>query len=112
MEKSDYRLDEVYQDLANRFGALSRLFSQLSSLEATRELLDSVAAGDAAAFNRIIDRVEFPLLGKCFWVRELIERVVATPTGWVEECWLRDNLTPDEQILYILTAFRHSRGTP
>ncbi|WP_035348562.1 hypothetical protein [Edaphobacter aggregans] len=112
MEKCDSNLDELYQDLADRFGALGRLFSQLNSPKATQELLNSLSAGDAAAFDRLIDRVELPLLGKCFWVREIIERVVVTPTGLVTECWLRDNLTPTERSLYYSIAFRHSRTTP
>jgi hypothetical protein len=112
MEKRDSRLGEMYQDLAGRFEMLSRLFSQLSSPDATRELLESISAGDAKAFNRIINPIEIPLLGKCFWVREIIERVVSTPTGFVTECWLRDDLTPDERILYFRIAFRHSRLTP
>ena len=112
MNKRDCSLDELYQDLADRFGAVGRLFIQLSSPKATQELLNSLGAGEAAAFNRLIDGVELPLLGKCFWIREIIERVVVTPTGEVEDCWLRDNLTPDERLLYYLIAFRHSRVSP
>jgi hypothetical protein len=112
MEQSDPRLNEVFQDLAKRFGALSQLFGQLSSPEAARKLLDSLAGGNAAAFNQIVDRVEIPVYGKCFWVQELIERVVMTPTGFVEECWLRENLTPAERSLYRIIAFRHSHETP
>src|SRR3712207_9106280 len=64
----------------------SRLFDQLSSPEAAQELLDSLTSGDAATFNRLIDSVDVPVLGKCFWVRDIIERIVVTPTGFVEEC--------------------------
>jgi hypothetical protein len=112
MERCDLNLDELHKDLAERFGALSRLFGQLSAPEATKELLNSLATQDASAFNRLIERIELPLLGKCFWVREVVERVVTTPTGFVEECWLRDNLTPLERLLYHQIAFQHSRETP
>ena len=112
MKKSESNVDVFYQDLADRFGALGRFFSQLSSPNASRELLKILEAGDAAAFNQLVDRVELPLLGKCFWVREIIERVVVTPTGFVEECWLSDNLTPTELLLYYSIAYRHSHATP
>lgn len=112
MEKRDSDLESLYQDLAYRFGALSRLFDQLSSPEAAQELLDSLTSGDAATFNRLIDSVDVPVLGKCFWVRDIIERIVVTPTGFVEECWLRDNLTEAERRLYLEIAFRHRQGTP
>lgn len=112
MEKRDSSLDELYQDLADRFGALGRLFTEISSPKTAQELLNSLATEDAAAFNRLVDRVELPLLGKCFWVREIIERVVATPTGLVEDCWLRDDLTSDERSLYFLIALRYRQGTP
>jgi len=112
MKKHDSNLDELYQDLADRFGALGQLLTELSSPKATQELLGSLAAGDAAAYNRLIDRVDLPLIGKCFWLREVIERIMETPTGFVEDCWLRDDMTPAERSLYFLIAFRHRRGTP
>ena len=51
MEKHDSNLDGLHQDWAERFGALSRLFSQLSSPGAVRELLDGLTSQDGAAFN-------------------------------------------------------------
>jgi len=112
MEKRDSSLNDVYQDLADRFGALGRLFTELSSPKATQELLNSLTADDAAAFNQLVDRVDIPLIGKCFWLQEIIERVVVTPAGVVEECWLRDDLTPDERLLYFLIAYRHRDEKP
>ena len=112
MYERDYKLDALYQDLADRFAAVGRLFVQLSSPKATQELLDNLATGNAAALNRLVDGVELSLFGKCFWIREIIERVVSTPTGLVEDCWLREDLTPAERVLYLVIAFRHSRATP
>jgi hypothetical protein len=70
--------NSLYDELAGRFGNLSQLFSKLSSSKASQELLDNLTSGDTVAFNQLIDSVDIPILGKCFWVREIIERVVVT----------------------------------
>ena len=112
LQERDSLPSESYSDLAERFGTLSQLFRQLSSPNATQELINSLVAGDAEAFGRIIDGVKFPTLGKCFWVWEVIERVISTPTGFVEECSLRNDLTPAEWGLYLSIAFRHRHMQP
>lgn len=111
MERNS-NLDGFYSELANRFGALSRLFGQLSSPKATEELIDGLTSEEGAAFRQFTDRLDIPILGKCFWVREIIERVVITPTGLVEECWLRDDLTRAELLLSLQIALRHRQLTP
>ncbi len=109
MENRDANLDDLYQDLADRFRALSQLFGQLGSPESAQALLDSLISEDAEAFNRLVDRVDYPIhVGKCFWVREIVERIVSTPSGTVEECWLRDDLTSQERGLYLEIAWRHN----
>jgi len=40
-------------------------------------------------------------------VREIIEDALALPDGYVEECWLRDDLTSQERGLYLEIAWRH-----
>ena len=112
MAKRDSNLNSLHDELAGRFAALSQLFGKLSTSKASQELLDSLTFGDAAAFNHLIDSVDIPMIGKCFWVREIVERVVVTPTGFVEECRLRENLTPPERGLYFQIAFRHRQGKP
>jgi hypothetical protein len=114
MNKSDFDLDSLYQDLAARFRALSGLFSLLGTQEAVQQLIENLVSGDAEAFARLIEPVEIPnipQLGKCFWLREIIERVTVTPT-LVEVCVLRDNLTPAERILYIQIARRYGALIP
>lgn len=114
MKKSDFDLDSLCQDFAARFRALSQLFGQLGSQEAVRELLENLVSGDAEAFARLIEPVEIPnipQLGKCFWLREIIERVTMTPT-LVEVCVLRGDLTPVERILYIQIARRYGALIP
>ena len=107
MEIRDLDLHGMYQDLADRFGALSRLFGELSSPDVTKELLDSLTLADGAKpFPKLVD-INIPIVGKCFWLRELIEHVVTTPAGFVEECRVRDDLTPSEFGLYFSLAWRH-----
>ena len=108
MEKGDANLDDLYQDLADRFRALSQLFGQLGSPESAQALVSSLISEDAVAFNRLVDRVDYPMrVGKCFWVKEIIEGIIGAPTGTVEECWLRDDLTSQELGLYLAIAWRH-----
>jgi hypothetical protein len=109
MENRDANLDDLYQDLADRFRALSQLFGQLSSPESAQALLDSLISEDGVAFNRLVDRVDYPMrVGKCFWLKEIIESTVGGPNGTVEECWLRDDLTSQERALYLEIAWRHN----
>src|SRR5438876_1144137 len=94
-KKSDSSVESFYDDLAGRFRALSQFFGQLGSREAAQQLLESLISGDAKTFARLIEPLEipnFPQLGKCFWIREIIERLVVTPAGLVDECWVRDDL--------------------
>ena len=111
MEKRDPDLHGMHQDLADRFGALSRLFGELSSPAVAKELLDSLTLADGAKpFSKLVD-INIPMVGKCFWLRELIEHVVTTPAGLVEECRVRDDLTPSELGLYFSIAWRHRDPT-
>ena len=114
MEKSEANLDTLYQDLAGRFSALGQLFDQLGSRDSTQTLVDSLISEDGPAFNRLIEPLDIPSipqLGKCFWVREIIDRVVANAT-LVEVCVLRHDLTPAERALYLSIALRHGMGIP
>jgi hypothetical protein len=109
MERGEANLDDLYQDLAHRFRALSRLFGQLGSPESAQALLDSLISEDGVAFNRFVDRVDYPMpIGKCFWLKEIIESTIGGPNGTVEECWLRDDLTSQERGLYLAIAWRHN----
>lgn len=112
MEKYDSNLDGLYQQLADRFRALSQLFGELSSSQTAQKLTEGLLSGDAATFNQFVDRIDIPMLGKCAWVREIIERVMVTPAGFVRVCRLRDNLTLEESLLYLQIARRHGQFQP
>ena len=51
------------------------------------------------------------MVGKCFWLRQLIEQVIITPTGFVEVCRVRENLTPSEIGLYFSLAWQYRDRT-
>jgi len=101
--------DELYGDVSRRFEAVSQLFDRLRTPKATEELLVGLVRGDGATINRLLDGIEVPVVGKCFWLRSVVERVLSTPTGYVTECWIRDNLTQSEKMLLLLISLRHTR---
>jgi len=108
MGRPDPDLSLMYRDYAARFATLSTFFGTLSTPEAVQPLLASLTGDDPRAFGRVIDGVDFPALGRCFWIREIVERVISTPRQ-ITECSLRENLTREERLLYLVIAFRHRR---
>jgi hypothetical protein len=114
MVEQDPDLENLHRELADRFSALSRLFAEFGSPKGAQRLVDTLVSGDPAAFNQLLDPLDLPdipQLGKCFWVREIIDRVVQTAT-LVEVCTLRDDLTGSELVLYLSIARRHGALIP
>jgi hypothetical protein len=113
MKPPDTNLDALYQELAGRFGALSQLFGKLNSPKAVQQLLDGLTSNDGAGFQPFVDQLNLPMLGKCYWLQEVIERVVSTPAGLIPgDCWLRDNLTQQERWEYLQIALRYRIRRP
>jgi hypothetical protein len=107
MDMNPQGLDGFHRDLADRFGALGKLFSQLDTPASAREFLDSLVAGNGDHSRLALDDLQVGVLGKCFWLRSIVERVISTPSGYVLECRLRDDLTMTEKALYLAIARRH-----
>jgi hypothetical protein len=107
MTTEDLGLERLSQELAGRFRGLGELFSHLSQPKAAAELLDSLIDGDPKRFDSFVERLDIPMLNKCFWLREIIERLVVTPKGLVTVCWLKENLTPGQRRLYLMIALRY-----
>jgi hypothetical protein len=110
MDKKAASLEGFHRDLADRFGALGKLFSQLDTPTAAREFLDSLLAGNGDHARLAVDDLQVGVLGKCFWLRSIVERVVSTPTGYVLECRLREDLSGAEIALYVTIARRHRQA--
>jgi len=109
MEKKDSNIDDLYDHLARRFRAVSKLFRKLGSEESVHELVDSLILRDSDAFNRLIENVDIPDLPpnlKCRLIQEWVEEATCDPYT-VKVCRLRLDLTPDERLLYLSIAFRH-----
>jgi hypothetical protein len=114
MENTDANLDDLYQDLARRFKAVSQFLGKLGSEKATRKLLDILISKDAEAFTRLFENMDIPDLPldlKCIFYREVIELFLCDSYK-VEVCRLRLDLTPNERVQYILIAMRHRPGQP
>ena len=104
--------DGLVEEMAGRFQAFSQLFEKLSAVENVRTLFDSRIDSNPEAFSNLIDGFDIPKLDKCFWVSDVIDRIVSTPLGWVEECWLKDNLTPKERLTYLRICIRFGMNKP
>jgi hypothetical protein len=101
-------ISELSEAFARNVGALADLFSKWRKPEVARKVIDSVIAGDGAAFRDLIDLdLPVPPLNKCIWLSELIEKVASVDT--VTVCRKRNDLSPDEQARYIAIVFEFWR---
>jgi hypothetical protein len=114
MDKRDPGLDDFHEELAQRFGAISRLFADLGTPGGAKDLLDRMMSEDPRALDPILDGVDLPIpmLGKCMWVREVLERVIHGPMHFETVCWVKDNLTPAEQLTYLQIWLRYRPWPP
>jgi hypothetical protein len=76
---------------------------------ATQALIQSLMSDDVESFRRFEDRLDFPMRGKCVWLRAIIDDVLSNQTNPdEEECWLREDLTPAERQQYLLIAIKYA----
>lgn len=107
MKKQEAKVDQaVYQELALRFAELGKLFGKLGTPKAAQALIESLVVGDGTAFNEFVNQLDLPMLGKCYWLQELVERVVCT---WEsrDEYRVRKPLTGLERKEYVSILSRH-----
>lgn len=104
--------NEGFTALAERFRVAGELLGRFGTPKAVERLVEVLVNDDGDGFHRFLDDLDIELLGACYWLRELVERVIVTPTGYVRTCWLRDDLTPDERRLYFMIALRHRKDSP
>jgi hypothetical protein len=106
--------DDFVHEFAMRCDAASGFLGQFSTDESAHALIDSLLGSDPERFNQFLDGFDvpdFPPLEKCYWVRELID-VVGMNYVEVIEWFLRDDLSPQERILYFRIAVRHRQAVP
>ena len=85
------------------------MFSDLGTEEGAERLLGGLVADDASEFHELIDQYDlpdFPQLGLCVWVREVLDSVLLTPN--VDEYRkILSTLTPHQRLMVLAIAGRH-----
>lgn len=106
---------ELAPILADRFGALGKFFSSIANPEDAGRVLETMIGGDNAAFAALVDRLpltappEWPKLGKCIWLREIIEQTLEEPEI-VRGFALKENMNREERFRYLLVLRRCQRS--
>jgi hypothetical protein len=99
-------LEQLQADLADRLRVLGALFTDLGTEEGAGRLLGSLVAEDSTELNALLDNYDLshvPRLGRCVWVREVLDSVLAT-TGTSDRCSLRPDLTARERLEVLALA--------
>jgi hypothetical protein len=106
----DPSLEGLSIGVAARFADMQKLSARFSKPEAAKELVDVLAARDAAGFNRLFGDLDLSLGGTCWWVHEIVEQAftVEEPPKDNKECTLKDNLTPAELATYWRIAMKYN----
>ena len=70
--------------------------------------MNALASGKADDCARVYAGLELPVQNRCAWVRDAVDVIVSEPKP-SDECVLRDDLTPDERLLYLVIAMKHAQ---
>ena len=109
MTEIDSDIERLHQDLADRLRALGAMFTDLATEKGAQRLLGSLVADDGREFHELIDGYDlpdFPKLGKCVWVREVLDSVLITPN--VEQvCTILTTLTRQQRMMVVAIARKH-----
>jgi len=100
--------EQLAKELRERSRALASLYDRLATDEGARTLVDALASGKAEDFAHVYEGLELPVHDRCAWVRDAVDVIVSEPKP-SDECVLRDDLTPDERLLYLMIAMKHAQ---
>jgi len=101
-------ITELSESFARNVGAIGDLFSRWREPEVARKVMESVIAGDGAAFRDLGDLdLPIPPLNICIWLFELIEKVA--PIDTVDVCRLRTDLSREEFARYVAIVWEFRR---
>lgn len=100
-------LHDLARHIAEQSAALNQVLDRLSRPEIARAVVDSALEGDARTFEGIFEGVEVKVPNKCVWIADTVEKLTSKFTGFEEQCRVKDNLTHDEWILYVIITMRH-----
>jgi hypothetical protein len=82
----------AYEGLALRFAELGKLFQKLGKPKTVQALIETLVVGDRIGFNEFVNQLDLPISGKCVWLRDVVDRVICTPTT-IEEYRVRTPLS-------------------
>jgi hypothetical protein len=100
--------EQLAKTLQERSRALASLYERLATEDGTQALVKALASGKADDFAQIYAGLDLPVHNRCAWVQDAVDVVVSVPKP-SEECVLRDDLTPQERLLYLIIAMRHAQ---
>jgi hypothetical protein len=92
--------DDLAQDLARRAATYREVFDRLSSPDVSEAVLEALATRKPDVFEALGDGLEVPDGLRCSWVKGAVLAWLRTPYGREERCFLRQDLSTEEYILY------------
>jgi hypothetical protein len=100
--------EQLAKTLQERSRALASLYDRLATEDGTQALVKALSSGKADDFAHVYAGLELPVQNRCAWVSDAVDVVVSVPKP-SQECVLRDDLTTDERLLYLIIAMKHAQ---
>lgn len=101
-------LDAAAADFAARVDALADLLQRWRRPALARTVLAALLDGDGDTFRELLRDFDPPLAGKCWWLRDVVQAIVADVE--FRSVWrLRVDLSAGERRLYLQIALQHRR---
>jgi hypothetical protein len=101
-------VDPLAQQIAAHSAATLQVLERLSAPQTAQRFVNAAIAGDPRTIDDILNGIELPVVNKCFWVSELVEKFTSS-TGFVQQCWVREDLSTEEWFRYTQIAVRHDQ---
>jgi hypothetical protein len=93
--------DDLADHIAQQAGAMSQVMERLRRPEVARAVVESALKGDPRGFEGLFDAIDVPVLDKCVWIADTVEKLTSKFVGFEKQCSLRDDLTLSEWFLYV-----------
>lgn len=102
-------LEAAAVDFAARVGALADLLQRWRRPALARTVLAALLDGDGDTFRELLRDFDPPLAGKCWWLRDVVQTIVADVE--FRSVWrLRSDLSAGERRIYLRIALQHRHG--